>query len=60
MQVLDSDGDGTVDYHEFVKFVTQDHEQQLKVCWLLRRSAEASVVQRLVSCTFTPRLFACR
>jgi Ca2+-binding EF-hand superfamily protein len=31
MQVLDSDGDGTVDYHEFVKFVTQDDEQQLKV-----------------------------
>lgn len=34
MLVLDSDGDGTVDYHEFVKFLTQDDdaEQQLKVC----------------------------
>jgi Ca2+-binding EF-hand superfamily protein len=31
MQVLDSDGDGTVDYHEFVKFVTQDEEERLKV-----------------------------
>ena len=34
MQVLDSDGDGTVDYQEFVKFVTQDDEERLKVSTL--------------------------
>ena len=33
MHVLDSDGDGTIDYHEFVNFATQDDEQQRKVSW---------------------------
>lgn len=47
MRVLDSDGDGTVDYHEFVKFVTQDDEQQLKVSRgpVARFSVRAPVAQ---------------
>ena len=31
MAVLDSDGDGTIDYNEFVQMASQDEDQQRKV-----------------------------